>query len=52
MLFRQVNRRPLDDEKVKKVLEFTEELWGFPVEMEVKTEQDVSTAWRVEQGSV
>jgi len=49
---RQVNRRPLDDEKVKKVLEFTEELWGFPVVMEVETEQDVSTAWRVEQGSV
>jgi serine protein kinase len=49
---RQVNRRPLDDEKVRKVLKFTEEPWGFPVEMEVKTEQDVSTAGRVEQGSV
>ena len=49
---RQVNRRPLDDEKVKKVLKFTEELWGFPVEMELETKQDVSTAWRVEQGSV
>ena len=49
---RVMNRRPLHASDAQKVLQYVEKLWGFPVDLEVESEDKVEVAWRVSKGEL
>ncbi|MGQ4808415.1 hypothetical protein NKDENANG_01797 [Candidatus Entotheonellaceae bacterium PAL068K] len=49
---RALNRRWLEPGDAQKVLHYTSQLWGFPVELEVEEDGKVQTAWRVAHGEL